>query len=339
KAKIEQARAGLQMVAEATHNEPAATAEFEQRLRATQTELTEQRSQFILAHPQDLYARILRAAQLPVPPAELPERDKTGKPNPVFYTWLQQHYWETSDFTDDRLLYNNLWPSYLGLFFSRVVAPQPDSLIHAIDALLAKMPHNGPIFQYTVKYLTQRFEQSDWRNADQVFVHLADTYQQPASTPWLDQATLLRIEEKANIQRRTLTGQAAPALTLPDVEGNAWDLSQLGKPYTLLIFYSPLCAHCQESMPGVYQTWKDFAPQGLDAVAVSMENYDFWKNYVQQKGWTWRNVADPTGKNDFQKTYNAWNLPVIYLLDKDHKITRKGIRTTDLVEVLREYFK
>lgn len=91
-------------------------------------------------------------------------------------------------------------------------------------------------------------------------------------------------------------------------------------------------------MPGVYQSWKDFAPKGLGAVAVSMENYDFWNNYVQQQGWIWQNVADPSGKNDFQKDYAAWNLPVIYLLDKDHKILRKRIRTTELVEVLREYF-
>ncbi len=338
KASIEQAKSALQMVNEATHNDPEATAEFSSKLRQRQEELTSLRNSFIAAHPGHLYARVLRAVQLPVPPAGLPDRDKNGKANPAFYAWLQQHYWEASDFSDDNLLYNNLWASLLNPYFSRVVASQPDSLIRAIDALLAKMPKDGPVYQFTVKYLTQRFEQSDWRNADQVFVHLADTYQKPASTPWLDQATLLRIEEKANIHRRNLTGQPAPPLALPDVSGQNWDLSKITTPYTLLIFYSPLCAHCQESMPGVYQTWKDYASKGLGAVAVSMENYDFWKNYVRQKGWAWQNVADPSGKNEFQKDYNAWNLPVIYLLDKDHNILRKRVRTTELVEVLREYF-
>jgi len=230
-----------------------------------------------------------------------------------------------------------LWVNHLNVYFSRVVPAQPDSLIRAIDALIAKMPKNGAFYQFTVKLLTQRFEQSDWRNADQVFVHLADTYQKPAMTPWLDQATLLRIEEKANMHRRNLTGRPAPPLALPDPAGKLWNLAQIKTPYTLLIFYSPLCAHCQESMPGVYQTWKDFASQGLGAVAIGMEDYGVWKNYVQRQGWTWQNVGDPGGKNAFQKDYAAWNLPVIYLLDQDRNILRKRIPTTDLVEILREY--
>ncbi len=335
--KMEQMQANLKLIAQATRNDSSAMADVSGHLRDHQKELVTLREQYIQKHPDFLFAKLLRAVQRPTPPAKILERDKKGQPNPAFSVWLQQHYWDATDFTDERLLYNNLWVGYLNIYFSRIITPQPDSLNHAIDNLITKMPKDGAFYQFTVKHLTQRFEQSDWAHADQVFVHLADTYQKPATTPWLDQATLLRIEEKANMHRRNLTGHPAPPLSLPDSTGKSLDLKQLKTPYTLLIFYSPLCTHCQEAMPGVYQTWKDFAPKGLGAVAVSMENYDFWKKYVQQQGWTWHNVADPTGKNAFQKDYNAWNLPVIYLLDKDQNILRKRIRTTDLVEVLRGY--
>ncbi len=337
KTKIEQTQANLQLIAQATKNDSSAIGDLNKRLSGYQEELVALPKQFMQAHPDFLFAKLLRLLQRPTPPTQLTAQAKGDAPNPKLYAWWQQHYWDGSDFTDDRLVYNNLWVNALNVYISRIVTPQPDSLNHAIDALLAKMPKDGAFYQFTVKHLVQRFEQNDWANADQVFVHLADNYQKVNATPWLDQATLLRIEEKANSHRRNLTGQPAPPLSLPDLTGQAWDLTQLKTPYSLLIFYSPLCAHCREAMPGVYQTWKDFSPKGLGAVAVSMENYDFWKKYVAQQGWTWQNVADPTGKNDFQKDYNAWNLPVIYLLDKDHNILRKRIRTTDLVEVLRGY--
>lgn len=337
KAKMEQTKAALEMVGQATRSDPEAMAEFSARLRNDEEQLDALSQQFIQAHPGFLFARILRATQLPTPPAALSKPGKDGKSHPNLYGWVQQHYWDDADFTDERLLYNNLWVKALDIYIGRITAPRPDSLIRAVDALLAKMPKGGAFYQFTVRHLTQRFEQSDWANADQVFVHLADTYQKPATTPWLDQATLLRIEDKANLHRRNLTGRPAPPLALPDLAGQAWDLTQVKTPYTLLIFYSPLCAHCREAMPGVYQTWKDFSPKGLGAVACNMENYNVWKDYVRQQGWTWQNVADPSGKNAFQKDYAAWNLPVIYLLDKDRNILRKRIRATDLVEVLREY--
>jgi len=337
KTQAEQMQANLKLIAQATRNDSAAMADITSHLRDNQKEMLALREQFVQAHPNFLFAKLLRAVQRPIPPTKLTERDKRGQPNPAFSVWLQQHYWDGTDFMDERLLYNSLWVNYLNMYFTRIVVPQPDSINRAIDLLLTKMPKDGAFYQFTVKHFTQRFEQSDWANADQVFVHLADTYQKLTTTPWLDQATLLRMEEKANMHRRNLTGRPAPPLSLPDSTGKNLDLKQLKTPYTLLIFYSPLCTHCQEAMPGVYQTWKDFAPKGLGAVAVSMENYDFWKKYVQQQGWVWQNVADPTGKNTFQKDYNAWNLPVIYLLDKDQHILRKRIRTTDLVEVLRGY--
>ena len=236
KTKIEQTQANLQLIAQATKNDSSAMGDLNKRLNGYQEELVALPKQFMQAHPDFLFAKLLRLLQRPTPPTQLTAQVKGDAPNPKLYAWWQQHYWDGSDFNDDRLVYNNLWVNALNVYISRIVTPQPDSLNHAIDALLAKMPKDGAFYQFTVKHLVQRFEQNDWANADQVFVHLADTYQKVNATSWLDQATLLRIEEKANSHRRNLTGQPAPPLSLPDLTGQAWDLTQLKTPYSLLIF-------------------------------------------------------------------------------------------------------
>jgi thiol-disulfide isomerase/thioredoxin len=296
--------------------------------------------EFQQKHPERLFAKMLRSVHYPPPPAGLKPYDSKGQPNNDFFRWIKAHYWDQNDFTDKRLLYNDLWYRYLNGYLEKFTAAQPDSLNAAIDRLLRKMPKDSLFYQFTVQYTSQLFEQSGWPGADRVFVHLADTYLQPGSTPWLDEATLLRIQYKADINRPNLTGNPAPPLVLPDETDHPVRLDTIHAPFTLLIFYSPLCEHCMSYLPDIYQTYLDARPLGLAAVAVNTDNeYQNWKQFVVQQGWLWYDVADPSGKNDFEKPFAAFNLPVLYLLDKDKKILLKRIPPEDLRQVLQYYLQ
>ena len=61
-------------------------------------------------------------------------------------------------------------------------------------------------------------------------------------------------------------GQTAPALTLPDLEGNTTTLSELGGAPTLLLFWNPDCGFCQQLLPEL-KAWErrraDQTPQLL----------------------------------------------------------------------------
>jgi hypothetical protein len=95
-----------------------------------------------------------------------------------------------------------------------------------------------------------------------------------------------------------------------------------------------------EVMPDIYQTWLAYEKTGLKAVAISTDDqYDYWRKFVGQQNWQWTDLADPTGKNAFQNDYAAFNLPVIYLLDKDKKIIRKRIKPEKLGETLGKMMK
>jgi len=183
--------------------------------------------------------------------------------------------------------------------------------------------------------LTQFFEQNEAPGADRIFVHLVDKYQRKDDTPWLDLATLERLHYKADVHRPNLTGSLAINFELPDETGKNQALYHVEAPVTMLVFYSPLCEHCKEMMPKIYQIYLDYTPKGLKAMALNTDKqHVYWKKFVAQQNWQWIDLASPKGIEDLEKQFAAVNLPVIYLLDKDKRIVAKRVQPDKLGEAL-----
>jgi len=338
-AKIIARQSMLEMVSQATNNDPKVVEPIEKEIDAYYGSIDSMARAFILQYPGHLYARMLQSVRPPNPPKNI-KSVLNGKVNPVYQRWMRSHYWDYTDFRDESLLNNQFWPVFFDNYFDRFVVPTPDSIIAALDEVLTKMPKNGAFYRFSVLRFMQNFEQSDAPGADIIFVHLVDNYLKINQTPWLDIATLSRLEYKANVFRPVLTGKVAPALKLPDETGWIVQLDTIAAPLTMLIFYSPLCSHCMEVMPDIYQTWLDARVFGLQAVAVSTDNqYRNWQQFIRQQNWEWHDVADPQGENTFEKQYLTNNLPVIYLLDKNKRILRKRIKPEALRDVLKIYLK
>lgn len=286
-----------------------------------------------------LYARMLRSIRTPEPPDNLKPTLKNGQENPAFKRWIREHYFDNTDFNDERLLRNHFWSNYFDQYFSRVVPNQVDSIENAIRIVIGKMPKNGPFYRACVSRLTRKFEASQEPWADRLFVFMADEFHKKNDTPWLDIATLERVEYKASVLRPTMTGKVVADLNLNTPDGKTTSLHALDSAYTLLIFYSPLCQHCMEILPDVYQTWLDARRFGLGAFVVSTDDQpQYWKSFVQQQNWEWTNVMDMSGKKAYENDYHTANLPNLYLLDRHKRMVRR-INPKQLRENLKVYLK
>ncbi len=332
--KIKAREQMLDMVRRATNDDQEALKPIQKDLMALYRSGDSLAIAFTKKYPSTLYAQMLLSVRPPEPPQKLSPMLK-DKPNPAFRRWPREHYFDHTDFGDERLLYNNFWHSFFDGFFAQHVFPQPDSLIRAIDEVLGKMPRNGAFYRFSVLRLTQFFEQNEAPGADRVFVHMVDKYQQKDDTPWLDLATLERLAYKAEVHRPNLTGSLAVNFELQDETGKNHALYGLEAPVTMLVFYSPLCEHCKEMMPKIYQTYLDYTPKGLKAIALNTDKqHVYWKKFVVQQGWQWLDLASPKGLENLEKQFAAVNLPVIYLLDKDKRIVAKRIQPDKLGEAL-----
>jgi len=95
-----------------------------------------------------------------------------------------------------------------------------------------------------------------------------------------------------------------------------------------------------EFMPKIYQVYLDYQVKGLAAVAINTDDQEeYWKKFVGQQGWAWYDVDDHKAMEQLEKQYNAYNLPVIYLLDKDKRILAKRVKPGDLGATLARYFR
>lgn len=333
-AEIKGSEEMFNLVKQAT-NDQGTLQEFSGKIADLYRKLDTLEQEHIAKYPATLFSKMLKASRVPDIPKRLKPLNASGKPSPAYINWIRQHYWDFTDFNDERLLNGNDWPAFFDDYFNKWTAPIPDSIITAIDRVLPMIPKNGTMYQFAVKRLTQKFEMSDRPGADRVFVYLADHYQSLKGTPWLDEATLLRIEYKANTHRATLSGNPAPLLALPNEKDSLISLQSIRAPYTLLIFYSPLCSHCLETLPAVYETWEKYRAKGLAAMAVNTDDQlRYWKGFLAQTNRKWINVADPGTEKTFIKTFNAYNLPVLMLLDKDKKILWKKVPPAELLPTL-----
>ena len=312
--------------------------QLEQKITRASQELLLVNALYIQLHPNQLFTKMLKSVQYPKAPINLPVLTPDGKRNPEHFKWVQHHYWDNNDFNDPSLLRNQQWVRYLNNYLQQFTELHPDSINSAIDRLLVKMPRQSAFFQFTAPYLARQFETVTWQSADRVFVHIVDRWLPIDSSSFLDTQVLKRLHQKADFHRPNMTGSLAPPLNLISPDGSSFDLYSIEADLTLLVFYSPSNRQCMQDMPAIYQRFLNARPKGLVAIAVSVDGQnEDWRAFLSSQGWEWMNGADPEGKNAFLKSYGVFNLPVIYLLDRDKNILQKRIRPTQLQKSL-DYF-
>ncbi|MCX6266490.1 MAG: DUF5106 domain-containing protein, partial [Bacteroidetes bacterium] len=121
-----------------------------------------------------------------------------GRPDSAFgYRYFKAHFWDGSDFTDDRLLRTPVFHNKLKKYFDNIVVQNPDSVIIEVDALIEKSRPNPEMFKYMVWFSTYRYENPEYMGFDKVFIHIVDKYYVTGQTTWITQSVNENIIKKA----------------------------------------------------------------------------------------------------------------------------------------------
>jgi thiol-disulfide isomerase/thioredoxin len=123
---------------------------------------------------------------------------------------------------------------------------------------------------------------------------------------------------------------AAPASTMVLLDGKPFTTEQMKGKVTLVNFWATSCTTCVAEMPEIISTYKQFAPQGFDTVAVAM-SYDppaFVVNFAQTRALPFKVAIDNTGA-----VAKAWGdvklTPTTYLVNKKGEIVKRYVGTPD----------
>jgi len=306
---------------------PADSAVVRKKATASARKRTAYMRGYAAKYPGTLLAKIFNAIEVP----EVPEgthymEDGKTKDSTFAYRYYKSHYWDGWDFRDDRLIFTPLYDAKLEEYISKLTLPWPDSVKKECDVLLGKVRGTEDMLHYTLWWLTHYAENSKVMGMDEVFVHLVENYYMKGDTFWLTADELDKIIKRGQAIAPNVIGNLAPEVRLPNVmTGKEERVHDYKAEYTLLIFYSPTCGHCQHELPlidSVYEaTLKD---KGVRVFTVATEGdqksiSDFLiKLKVDKK---WLNTWDPEHTSDYHSKYDIYSTPTLYLLD-DKKIIR-----------------
>lgn len=298
--------------------------------------MTAYRKDLTSKYPNTFLAHVLNATQeIDIPEGKhyLPD----GKEDTTFaYHYYKTHFWDNFDFKDNRLVNAPLLHNKLDQYFNKVLEQIPDTIELYSDILLAKARGAEDLFKYSLDWMTNNAQTSKIMGMDEVFVYLVENYYMKGDATWLNPESLQKYIKRARDIAPNVIGNIAPELKMTDVDGKPQSLLNFNAKYTLLLFYSPDCGHCQQEIPKLDSVYRAILQKkGVKIFAVATEDETKWKDFIKKNNMSdWMNVADWPHTTDYHGKYDIYATPVIYLLDEKKIIRGKRLDHTNIALVI-----
>lgn len=326
--------------------DPKSTASYP-KARALQKDLMEEMKQHVDAllatHKDDMLGNfILSTQEVEIP--DLPEAVKTSRnPDSAAMVWrlyyYAQHYMDLVNLSYPGLIRTPTLEGKLNSYLDRVLLAIPDTISRYCDTLLEKASKNERTMRYLSTFLLNKYQQHELMGMDAVFVHIADNYFLKGRTPWITDELRGKIKERADALRPNLIGKRAPDFSVDDIFNRPFRLHNLkAKTATVLIFWEPGCSHCRVTVPKVDSVFQSYQGKGVEIVGfMTQGDGPKWAEYIKEHNLSgWHHVWDPYRKSNFDKYYDIYSTPVIYILKPDFTIYAKRIGADQVGPLLDE---
>jgi len=125
-------------------------------------------------------------------------------------------------------------------------------------------------------------------------------------------------------------------VTLKDLQGESRSLSEWAGQVRLIDFWATWCAPCREEIPWLKKLQETYGEQGFTIVAISDENAEIVRDFVEQREIGYVNLVDP---GEATAKYGVVSLPTAFLVDREGNIVEefRGVKPQRILEAkLRE---
>jgi thiol-disulfide isomerase/thioredoxin len=329
-------------------------------------EVLDYQNLLITTHPKMLSAKIIKMSldiELPESPKNV---DGSLKDSSFTYRYFRDHYWDNTDIKDDRLVNSPIFHNKLENYFSKnVLLQHPDTIVKYSFLLCDKMDQKSETFKYVVSWITSNFEKSNIMGMDKVFVKMGARYycskNKEGKSPayWMAEDKLANLCEKVEKNIHIVQGEVPPNISLRDTTDKVWrDFYSLKSDYTILYFWEASCGHCKKTTPKLETLYtKKLKARNVEVFAVGKatgEDFELWKKFIKDNKLSFINVGmtrslyEKSMENanqfipkyttlealNYQKTYDVFSTPRVFVLDKDKKIIAKSLSIAQLEEFL-----
>jgi peroxiredoxin len=119
-------------------------------------------------------------------------------------------------------------------------------------------------------------------------------------------------------------GQKAPDFTLEDLKGTKTGLKDFNNKVVLLEFWATWCPPCKTSVPELNELDKKFIDKDFVLLTISVDEGRNVNKKLSEFATDYGVAYKMLISDDLtSKLYGVTSIPVIYLLDREHKIVKK----------------
>lgn len=278
----------------------------------------------------DLYSvRIMNAFRAPFIPGEISHLERIDT--------LKECFFDRSAIDDPSLLYAPVYPfklmDYLSLYkdVSLTRDEQEEEFIKAVDRIMVNVSREGELREFVVDFLLEGFEML---GMEQVQIHLADNYLDESCESDIAELVLTRMEG----YKQMVPGKQAPDIILRDVKGITYQLSELGRSYVLVLFWSSTCVHCHDLLPLLHDWYLNENSYDLEVMAISIDSSAAnFEDAITQESFSWIVAHDPLGwQGRLPADYHVYATPTLYLLDRERTIQARPANFRQFVRALKK---
>ena len=137
-------------------------------------------------------------------------------------------------------------------------------------------------------------------------------------------------------------GTLAPDFKMKTIDGNTFMLSELKGKTVVLDFWASWCPDCRKDAPEIVRLYKQFHPQGVEFVGVSMDtDIEKWKAAVEQYGIEYTQVSElkKFKETDISRLYGVKWIPSMVVVGPDGKVAFSTVLSYKVDKYLSELLK
>jgi thiol-disulfide isomerase/thioredoxin len=205
-----------------------------------------------------------------------------------------------------------------------------ETLVGEIDALLAEIADRPAAMYYFTTQLLNVYP-TQHIGFDKAYIHIVDNYVKTGKSKFSTEEISAK-SSQADDYRITLGNKILPDFTVYKENKESVSLHGINSKFTILIFWSPTCNHCQKAMPHVVSFMDKYKNEDVKVLAICDKGGDkvgtCWPFVLDKKMGTLINGADEN--RDYNSKLRMRKVPKIFILDKNKKILLKDFNIIEL---------
>lgn len=143
---------------------------------------------------------------------EIPDfsKEPADKKDLIIFNYYKDHYFDFSDFKDDRAVRLPLFSQKVDRYIQRLTMQHPDSINVALDYILSKCIVGSENYKYLLSSYLNQYANSKFVGMDGVYVHLVEQYYANNKASWMDPENLAKMVSDAKSLKPLLIDKIAP---------------------------------------------------------------------------------------------------------------------------------